>query len=104
MTYRRPFRLYLPFQKTFHLRLEQRSYVTEEDARGQINELKANVLKAVVGAGLIAISGGRSGNDCQCFIYSAATVRQAFHDALDMTRMTATARGLPIRQGITNPV
>ncbi|NYY75245.1 hypothetical protein DMI60_15895 [Escherichia coli] len=39
--------------KTFNLRLDQRSYITEEDARGQINELKANGTEAVVGAGLI---------------------------------------------------
>ncbi|MFR4486975.1 MAG: PrpR N-terminal domain-containing protein [Escherichia coli] len=34
------------------MRLDQRSYITEE-ARGQINELKANGTEAVVGAGLI---------------------------------------------------
>lgn len=43
----------MAFQKTFNLRLDQRSYITEEDARGQINELKANGTEAVVGAGLI---------------------------------------------------
>ncbi|XNM55751.1 propionate catabolism operon regulatory protein PrpR [Escherichia coli] len=58
-----------------------------EDARGQINELKANGTEAVVGAGLItdlAEEAGMTG----IFIYSAATVRQAFSDALDMTRMS----------------
>lgn len=73
--------------KTFNLRLDQRSYITEEDARGQINELKANGTEAVVGAGLItdlAEEAGMTG----IFIYSAATVRQAFSDALDMTRMS----------------
>ncbi|HGX9203321.1 TPA: propionate catabolism operon regulatory protein PrpR [Escherichia coli] len=75
------------FQKTFNLRLDQRSYITEEDAHGQINELKANGTEAVVGAGLItdlAEEAGMTG----IFIYSAATVRQAFSDALDMTRMS----------------
>ncbi|MFP1590875.1 PrpR N-terminal domain-containing protein [Escherichia coli] len=43
----------MAFQKTFNLHLDQRSYITEEDARGQINELKANGTEAVVGAGLI---------------------------------------------------
>lgn len=69
------------------MRLDQRSYITEEDARGQINELKANGTEAVVGAGLItdlAEEAGMTG----IFIYSAATVRQAFSDALDMTRMS----------------
>lgn len=73
VTYQETIPALLAFQKTFHLRLEQRSYVTEEDARGQINELKANGIEAVVGAG---------------------------YDPSD----TAPARGLPIRQGITNPV
>lgn len=69
------------------MRLDQRSYITEEDARGQINELKANGTEAVVGAGLItdlAEEAGMTG----IFIYSAVTVRQAFSDALDMTRMS----------------
>lgn len=69
------------------MRLDQRSYITEEDARGQINELKANGTEAVVGAGLItdlAEEAGMTG----IFIYSAATVRRAFSDALDMTRMS----------------
>ncbi len=36
------------------------------------------------------------------FIYSAATVRQAFHDALDMTRLTrgASARDYPSGKGL----
>lgn len=44
----------MEFQQTFDLPLEQRSYVTEEDARGQIAELKATGIQAVVGAGLIS--------------------------------------------------
>jgi propionate catabolism operon transcriptional regulator len=74
------------------LQLEQRSYITEEDARGQINELKAGGTQAVVGAGLItdlAEEAGMTG----IFIYSAATVRQAFVDALDMTRLTLRRNG-----------
>lgn len=87
ITYQETIPALIAFQKTFNLRLEQRSYITEEDARGQINELKANGIEAVVGAGLItdlAEEAGMTG----IFIYSAATVRQAFSDALDMTRLT----------------
>ncbi|QLV01230.1 propionate catabolism operon regulatory protein PrpR [Escherichia marmotae] len=87
VTYQETIPALVAFQKTFHLRLDQRCYITEEDARGQINELKANGAEAVVGAGLItdlAEEAGMTG----VFIYSAATVRQAFSDALDMTRMT----------------
>ena len=87
VTYQETIPALVAFQKTFNLRLDQRSYITEEDARGQINELKANGTEAVVGAGLItdlAEEPGMTG----IFIYSAATVRQAFSDALDMTRMS----------------
>lgn len=87
VTYQETIPALVAFQKTFNLRLDQRSYITEEDARGQINELKANGTEAVVGAGLItdlAEEAGMTG----IFIYSAATVRRAFSDALDMTRMS----------------
>ncbi|WP_052933235.1 propionate catabolism operon regulatory protein PrpR [Escherichia coli] len=87
VTYQETIPALVAFQKTFNLRLDQRSYITEEDARGQINELKANGTEAMVGAGLItdlAEEAGMTG----IFIYSAATVRQAFSDALDMTRMS----------------
>ncbi|HFK4063120.1 propionate catabolism operon regulatory protein PrpR [Kluyvera ascorbata] len=87
VTYQQTLPALIAFQKTFNLQLEQRSYVTEEDARGQINELKANGIDAVVGAGLItdlAEEAGMTG----IFIYSEATVRQAFSDALEMTRLT----------------
>lgn len=87
VTYQETIPALLAFQKTFHLCLEQRSYITEEDARGQINELKANGIEAVVGAGLITDLAEDAGMTA-IFIYSAATVRQAFHDALDMTRLT----------------
>ncbi|MFL3487652.1 propionate catabolism operon regulatory protein PrpR [Citrobacter cronae] len=92
ITYQETIPALIAFQKTFNLQLEQRSYITEEDARGQINELKANSTQAVVGAGLItdlAEEAGMTG----IFIYSAATVRQAFVDALDMTRLTLRRNG-----------
>ena len=92
VTYQETLPALMAFQKTFSLQLEQRSYITEEDARGQINELKASGIEAVVGAGLItdlAEEAGMTG----IFIYSAATVRQAFSDALDMTRHTQRRHG-----------
>ena len=87
VTYQETIPALVAFQKTFNLRLDQRSYITEEDARGQINELKANGTEAVVGAGLITDLSEEAGMT-GIFIYSAATVRQAFSDALDMTRMS----------------
>ncbi|MDB5774892.1 MAG: prpR [Herbaspirillum sp.] len=75
------------FQRTFGLGIQQRIYVTEEDARAQIQELKAAGIKVVVGAGLItdlAEEAGMTG----IFIYSAASIRQAFDSALDLVQLT----------------
>ena len=75
------------FQQTFDLPIMQRTYVTVEDARAQINEMKSAGIKAIVGAGLItdlAEEAGLTG----VFVYSAASIRQAFEDALDIARAT----------------
>ena len=75
------------FQSTFGLEIVQRSYVTEEDARAQISELKSSGIKAIVGAGLItdlAEEAGLAG----VFVYSAASIRVAFDAALEIARMT----------------
>jgi propionate catabolism operon transcriptional regulator len=75
------------FQATFGLSIAQRTYVTEEDARAQINELKAAGIKVIVGAGLVtdlAEEAGLTG----VFVYSAASIRQAFDDALELARFT----------------
>ena len=75
------------FCTTFGFDVEQRTYATEEDARAQINDLKAAGIKAIVGAGLItdlAEEAGLTG----VFVYSAASIRHAFDDALEMARLT----------------
>jgi propionate catabolism operon transcriptional regulator len=75
------------FQATFGLNIAQRTYATEEDARSQINELKAAGIKAIVGPGLVtdlAEEAGLTG----VFVYSAASIRQAFVDALEIARFT----------------
>ena len=74
------------FAATFGVPIEQRTYATEEDARAQINDLKASGIKAIVGAGLItdlAEEAGLTG----VFVYSAASIRQAFDDALELARL-----------------
>lgn len=76
------------FAATFGFDIAQRTYATEEDARAQINDLKASGVKAIVGAGLItdlAEEAGLTG----VFVYSAASIRQAFDDALELARLTA---------------
>jgi propionate catabolism operon transcriptional regulator len=87
VTYQETMPALAEFQDTFSLQLKQRTYATEEDARAAINELKAAGVKAVVGAGLItdlAEEAGLTG----VFLYSAATIRQAFEDALEIARFT----------------
>ncbi len=92
ISYQEPPQALLDFQQTFALPIMQRSYITAEDARAQINEMKAAGVKAVVGAGLItdlAEEAGLAG----VFVYSAASIRQAFEDALDITRATQLESG-----------
>jgi propionate catabolism operon transcriptional regulator len=75
------------FSSTFGFDVAQRTYVTEEDARAQVNDLKAAGIKAIVGAGRItdlAEEAGLTG----VFVYSAASIRHAFDDALEMARLT----------------
>lgn len=87
------------FQKTFGLDIVQRTYETREDARAHINEFKANGIKVVVGAGLIADLAEEAGL-ISIFIYSAASIEQAFNDALELTRLTrleaSKVRSLPV--------
>lgn len=75
------------FQQHFNLRIEQRSYVTEEDARAQVNTLKAMGIKVIVGAGLITDLAYEA-ELVGVFVYSADSIRQAFRDALEMARMS----------------
>ena len=94
ITYQETMPELIEFKNTFGFKLEQRTYVTEEDARAQISELKANGIKAIVGAGLItdlAQEAGLTG----IFMYSAESIRQSFEDALEIARFTRleSARG-----------
>lgn len=94
ITYQETMPELVEFKNTFGFKLEQRTYVTEEDAKAQIRELKSNGIKAIVGAGLItdlAEEAGLTG----VFMYSATSIRQAFDDALEIARITRleAARG-----------
>lgn len=101
VTYRDTLPELAEFQAVFGLNVVQRTYVTEEDARAQIDELKAAGIKAIVGAGLItdlAQEAGLAG----IFVYSPASIRQAFGDALELARLTRleAVRGrMPIAAG-----
>ena len=80
------------FQGAFGLTVAQRTYVTVEDARERIAEMKAAGIEAIVGAGLItdlAEEAGLRG----VFVYSAASIRLAFEDALELARLTQLESG-----------
>lgn len=87
VTYQRTLPELADFQNTFGLSLTQRSYATEEDARAQIIELKAAGVDVIVGAGLITDLAEEAGLSA-VFVYSAASIRQAFEDALELARFT----------------
>jgi propionate catabolism operon transcriptional regulator len=87
ITYQKQLSDLADFTTTFGCPIEQRTYVTEDDARAQINELKAAGIKAIVGAGLItdlADEAGLTG----VFVYSTASIRQAFDDALELAHLS----------------
>lgn len=87
ITYQETMPELVDFKTTFGFQVEQRTYVTEEDAKSQIGELKAMGVQAIVGAGLItdlAEEAGLTG----IFMYSAGSIRQAFDDAIEISRLT----------------
>ena len=100
ISYQQPLPELADFSATFGLTIAQRTYVTREDARAAIKEMKASGIEVVVGAGLItdlAEEAGLTG----VFLYSAASIRQAFDDALELARLTQLEANR-IRRGPAN--
>ena len=97
------------FKTTFGFDLIQRTYTTEEEARAQIKELKSRGIKAIVGAGLVSDLADEAGLT-GIFLYSANSIRQAFHDALEMAKFSRIEDGptlasrdtLRARHGVEN--
>jgi len=87
ITYQEPLRVLAEFADTFGIAIAQRTYATKEDARAGINELKAAGIEVIVGAGLITDLAEEAGLSA-VFLYSAASIRQAFDDALELARQT----------------
>ena len=87
ITYQSTMPVLKEFQNAFGFNIQQRDYATEEDARAQINELKASGVKAIVGAGLITDLAEEAGL-AAVFVYSATSIRQAFDDALEIALLT----------------
>ena len=101
ITYQEELQELTQFQETFGLEIPQRTYVTEEDARAQINELKAAGIKAIVGAGLITDLTEEAGL-AAVFLYSAASIRQAFDNALEIARFTQLESGRGRSHAVTD--
>ncbi|PRC93050.1 propionate catabolism operon regulatory protein PrpR [Solimicrobium silvestre] len=80
------------FKTTFGFDIAQRTYSTEEDARAQINELKADGIKAIVGAGLVSDLAEEAGL-AGIFLYSSNSIRQAFNDALEIAKFSRLEAG-----------
>ena len=100
ISYQQPLPELAEFSATFGIDLTQRTYVTREDARAAIRELKRAGIEVVVGAGLIADLAEEAGL-ASVFLYSAASIRQAFDDALEVARLTQLEanrirRGTPV--------
>lgn len=74
------------FDRLFGLGIVQRSYATEEDARGLVLELKAQGIEAVVAPGLVADLADEAGM-VGVFLYSQDAVREAIDDAVEMARI-----------------
>ena len=87
ISYQQPLPELAEFSATFGLAVDQRTYVTREDARAAIGELKTAGIEVIVGAGLITDLAEEAGLD-SVFLYSAASIRQAFDDALEVARLT----------------
>ena len=76
------------FQSSFGLDIEHRRFVTREDARDCIGDLRASGIQVIVGTGM-AIDHAEQAGLPGVLLYSADSVRQAFEQALELTRTLA---------------
>ena len=93
--YRNTFPALDSLAQSFGMQIEQRSYVTAEDARAACLALKADGISVVVGAGLITDIAAECGMTC-IFIYSNDAVRRAFTDAIELTRIRDQPQNMPL--------
>lgn len=71
------------FRRAFDLPIEQRAFVTAEDARQCVSELVARGVEVIVGTGLVTELAEQAGI-AGILLYSAESVRAAFEQALDL--------------------
>jgi len=78
--------VFAEFQASFGLSIEQRAFVTAEDARMHVAELVAKDCRAIVGTGMVVDFAEQAGV-AGIMLYSADTIRSAFESALDIAKM-----------------
>ncbi len=88
------------FQHSFGLDIEHRRFVTREDARDCIADLRANGIEVIVGTGM-AIDHAEQMGLPGVLLYSADSVRQAFEHALELAQTLARSGAAPIRRRVT---
>jgi propionate catabolism operon transcriptional regulator len=89
--------VFAAFQQSFGLAIEQRAFVTAEDARSCVAELVADGIRVIVGTGMVADLAEQAGV-AGILLYSADSVRSAFEHALDLARMLDDADAAPPRR------
>ena len=91
------------FQQSFGLDIEHRRFVTREDARDCIADLRANGIEVIVGTGM-AIDHAEQMGLPGVLLYSADSVRHAFEHALELTQALARSGGSrPVARRRTAP-
>ncbi|WP_141739073.1 MULTISPECIES: propionate catabolism operon regulatory protein PrpR [Stenotrophomonas] len=85
------------FQHSFGLDIEHRRFVTREDARDCIADLRANGIEVIVGTGM-AIDHAEQVGLPGVLLYSADSVRHAFEHALELTQTLARSGAAPPRR------
>ncbi|MFI8571591.1 propionate catabolism operon regulatory protein PrpR [Stenotrophomonas bentonitica] len=85
------------FQHSFGLDIEHRRFVTREDARDCIADMRANGIEVIVGTGM-AIDHAEQVGLPGVLLYSADSVRQAFEHALELTQTLARSGASSLRR------
>lgn len=88
------------FCRAFDLPVSQRAFTTAEDARLHVSELRAQGVGALVGTGLVTELAEQAGM-AGILLYSAASARAAFEQALDLC--TLLERPAPSRRRVSRP-
>jgi len=87
------------FQHSFGLDIEHRRFVTREDARDCIADMRANGIEVIVGTGM-AIDHAEQVGLPGVLLYSADSVRQAFEHALELTQTLARSGASSLRRRV----